>query len=39
MTEPENLVFLILREMRAEMKAEFPNVRSEMKTEFADVRS
>ena len=39
MTEPENLVLILLREMRAEMKSEFANVRSEMKSEFADVRS
>ena len=35
MTEPENLVLTLLREMRSEMKSEFADVRSEI----ADVRS
>jgi phosphoenolpyruvate-protein kinase (PTS system EI component) len=40
-TEPENLVLVLLREMRAEMKAEFASVRSEMatKTELSESKT
>ncbi len=48
MTEPENLVLQILREMRAEMrdmraematKSELGDLRSEVRSELADLRS
>ena len=39
MTEPENLVLQILREMRAESKTEFAEVRSEIGSLRADVAS
>jgi len=39
MTEPENIVLQLLREMRAEMNSEFADVRSGVQSLRADVAS
>ena len=39
MSEPDNIVLQLLREMRSEMKSEFADVRSEVKSLRADVAS
>jgi|SRR6185437_4470636 len=39
MTEPENLVLTLLREMRSEMKSEFADVRSEIAGVRSELRS